>query len=55
VTKLYTGVDYNRSFSYITMVNEKGEIINKKKLPSNSKIVSFLKEFGEEMEVLTFP
>jgi len=48
---LYTGVDYHRSFSYLTMINDKGEIIGQKKLPSNGEIVDFLKEFGEEMEV----
>jgi len=32
-------------------MNDKGEIINQKKLPSNGEIVDFLKEFGEEMEV----
>jgi len=48
---LYTGVDYHRSFSYLTTMNEKGEIIAQKKLPSNGEIVDFLKEFGEEMEI----
>jgi len=48
---LYTGVDYHRSFSYLTTMNDKGEIIGQKKLPSNGEIVDFLKEFGEEMEV----
>jgi len=48
---LYTGVDYHRSFSYLTTMNEKGKIITQKKLPSNGEIVDFLKEFGEEMEV----
>jgi transposase len=48
---LYTGVDYHRSFSYLTTMNEKGEIITQKKLPSNGEIIDFLKEFGEEMEV----
>jgi len=48
---LYTGIDYHRSFSYLTTMNEKGEIINQKKLPSNGEIVDFLKEFGEEMEI----
>jgi len=48
---LYTGVDYHRSFSYVTTMNEKGEIINQKKLPSNVEIIDFLKEFGEEMEI----
>jgi transposase len=48
---LYTGVDYHRSFSYLTTMNEKGEIINQKKLPSNGEIVDFLKGFGEDMEI----
>ena len=48
---LYTGLDYPRSFSYITTMNEKGEIIGQQKLPSNGEIVDFLKEFGERMEV----
>jgi len=41
---LYTGVDYHRRFSYLTTMNEKGEIIAQKKLPSNGEIVDFLKE-----------
>jgi transposase len=48
---LYTGVDYHRSFSYLTTMNEKGEVITQKKLSSNGEIVDFLKEFGEEMEI----
>jgi hypothetical protein len=48
---LDTGLDYHRSFSYITTINEKGEIIGQKKLPSNGGIVDFLKEFGGRMEV----
>jgi len=48
---LYTGLDYHRSFSYITTMNDKGEIIGQKKLPSNGEIIDFLKEFGESMEV----
>jgi transposase len=32
-------------------MNEKGEIIAQKKLPSNGGIVDFLKELGEEMEI----
>ena len=47
----YTGIDYHRSFSYVTTMNEKGKILNQKKLPSNGKIVDFLKKFGEKMEV----
>jgi len=48
---LYTGLDYHRSFSYIMTVNDKGEIVSQKKLPSNGEVVEFLKGFGENMEV----
>jgi transposase len=48
---LYTGLDLHRSFSYITIMNDRGEIVGQKKLPSNGEIVEFLKEFGERMEV----
>jgi len=48
---LYTGLDLHRSFSYITTMNDKGEILGQKKLPSNGEIVEFLKEFDETMEV----
>ena len=48
---LYTGLNYHRSFSYITTVNDKGEIIAQKKLPSNGGIVEFLKELGDRMKV----
>jgi transposase len=48
---LYTGVDYHRSFSYLTTMNEKGEIVTQRKLPSNREIVDFLKPFGESMEI----
>jgi transposase len=48
---LYTGIDYHRSFSYLTTMNEKGEVITQKKLPSNGEIVDFLKSFGQSMEV----
>jgi transposase len=48
---LYTGVDLHRSFSYITTLNDKGEILGQKKLPSNGEIVEFLKDFGQRMEV----
>ena len=48
---LYTGVDYHRSFSYITTMNGRGQIVGQKKLPSNGEVVEFLKEFGEGMEV----
>jgi hypothetical protein len=46
---LYTGVDHHRSFSYLTTMNGKGEIIAQKKLPSNGEIVDFLKSFGESL------
>jgi transposase len=48
---LYTGLDLHRSSSYITTVDERGNIISQKKLPSNGEVVDFLKEFGEEMEI----
>ena len=48
---LYTGLDYHKSFSYTTTMNERGEILGQKKLPSNGEIVDYLKKFGEEMEV----
>ena len=32
-------------------MNDKGEIVGQKKLPSNGEVVEFLKEFGESMEV----
>ena len=43
----YTSIDYHRSFSYLTTMNEKGEVISQKKLPSNGEIIDFLKSFGE--------
>jgi len=48
---LYTGLDLHRSFSYITTMSDKGEIVGHKKLPSNGEIVEFLKEFDDTMEV----
>jgi transposase len=48
---LYTGLDLHKSFSYITTMNDKGQIVGQKKLPSNGEVVEFLKEFGESMEV----
>jgi len=48
---LYTGLDLHRSFSYITTMNDRGEIIGQKKLPSNGEIAEFLKEFDDTMEV----
>jgi hypothetical protein len=44
---LYTGINYHGSFSYLTTVNEKGEIITQKKLRSNGEIIDSLKEFRE--------
>jgi transposase len=48
---LYTGLDLHRSFSYITTMNDKGEIAGQKKLPSNGEVVELLKEFDDTMEV----
>ena len=48
---LYTGLDFHRSFTYVTTMNDKGEIIGQKKLPSNGEIVDFLKGFEDSMEV----
>jgi len=48
---LYTGLDLHKSFSYITTMNDKGQIVGQKKLPPNGEVVEFLKEFGESMEV----
>jgi len=44
-------LDLHINFSYITTMNERGDIVGQKKLPSNCEIVEFLKEFGEGMEV----
>ena len=38
---LYTGIDYHRSFSYLTTMNEKGEIINQKKCCQSAKWDTF--------------
>lgn len=43
---LYTGLDSHRSFSYITTMNDKGEIVGQKKLSSNGEVVDFLKGLG---------
>ena len=48
---LYTGLDFHRSFSYITTTNDRGEVIGQKKLPSNGEVVDFLKGFKDTMEV----
>jgi transposase len=50
---LYTGLDFHRSFTYVTTMDKKGEIIDQKKLPSNGEIVNFLKGFNEDMEIAT--
>ena len=36
--------------SYITTMNDKGEIVGQKKLPTNGEVVEFLKEFYEVTE-----
>jgi len=48
---LYTGLDLHKSFSYMTTMNDKGEIVGQKKLPSNGEILDFLKGFEGSMEV----
>ena len=48
---LYTGLDFHRSFTYVTTMNDKGDIIGQKKLPSNGAIIDFLKGFEDSMEV----
>ena len=48
---LYSGLDFHRSFTYVTTMDEKGEILGQKKLPSNGEIVDFLKGFEDSMEV----
>ena len=64
---LYTGLDVHciravlclstsrqikpRSFSYITTMNDKGQVVGQKKLPCNGEVVEFLKEFDKSMEV----
>ena len=48
---LYTGVDLHRSFSYITTMNDRGEIAGQKRLPGNGEVVEFLKEFDDTIEV----
>ena len=47
---LYTGLDYHRNFAYVTTMNDEGEIVGQRKLPSNGELVEFYKEFGERME-----
>jgi len=41
---LYTDLDLHKSFSYITIMIDRGEVIGQKKLSSNSEVVEFLKE-----------
>ena len=48
----YTGLDLHRSFSYITTMNDKGKIIDQKKLPGNGEVMEFLKEFDDTMEMI---
>ena len=40
---LYTGLDLHKSFSYITTMNDKGQIVGQKKVPSNGEVVEFLR------------
>ena len=47
-TQVWITIEVSRISS---TMNDKGEIIGQKKLPSNGEIVDFLKEFGEGMEV----
>lgn len=46
---LYRGLDFHRSFPYITTMNENGEVIVHKRLPSNAEIVEFLRRFVPEV------
>ena len=39
---LYTGLDLPKSFSYTTTMNDKGQIVGQKKLPSNGEILEQL-------------
>jgi len=36
---------------FITTMDDKGQIVGQKKLPSSGEVIEFLKEFGENMEV----
>lgn len=47
---LYTGLDFHKSYSYITTINDKGEIIGQEKLPSNGEIAELLKGSRKRME-----
>ena len=44
---LFTGLDLHESFSYITVMNDGGEFIGQKKVPSNGEILDFLKGVEE--------
>lgn len=48
---LYTGLDYHRSFSYITTVNNKSKIISQKKLPSNGERIEVAIEARENQNL----
>ena len=48
---LYTGLDYHKSFSCITTMDERGEVVAQKKLPSNGEVADFLKGFEDSVEV----
>lgn len=49
---LCTGLGLYRSFSYITIMNDRGKTISQKKFPSNVEIAEFLKEVKMETSVL---
>lgn len=36
---LYTGVDYHKSFSYLTTMNEKGEVLARRSYPVMEKLL----------------
>jgi hypothetical protein len=48
---LYAGLDLHKRFSLVTAINAGGEIIGRRKLPTNGEVVQFLKELGEPVEV----
>ena len=39
---LHTALDLHKSFSYITVMNDRGEVLRQKKLPSNGEILDFI-------------
>ncbi len=45
------GAFYPSIYTCITTVNDKGEVIGQKKVPSNGKVVDVLKEFSDSMEI----